>query len=207
VTPTIPGIEGAVARATQIATGGPGRRVIGLVGAPGAGKSTVAEQLVARVPGAALLPMDGYHLADELLDLLGRRDRKGAPDTFDAAGYAWALRRIRGGEDVVVPRFDRSSELAVAGAIEIPATAPLVITEGNYLLLQADGWQDVAGLLDECWYIDVDDEERRRRLVSRHIAHGRDPAAAAAWVHSVDEPNARRIALTRTAATAVVLVA
>ncbi|MCV7225090.1 nucleoside/nucleotide kinase family protein [Mycolicibacterium komossense] len=197
-------MEAAVARAKEVAARGPGRRVIGLAGAPGAGKSTLAAELIARVPGSALLAMDGFHLADELLEVLGRRARKGAPDTFDAAGFASALRRIRAGEDVVVPRFDRSAEIAVAGAIRIPATAPLVITEGNYLLLDSDGWEPVRALIDECWYVDVDDELRRNGLVARHIDHGRSTVQAQAWVDSVDEPNARRIASTKAAADAIV---
>lgn len=173
-----------------------GGRILGIAGAPGSGKSTLAEAIVAHFGDrAALLPMDGFHMADEELARLGRAERKGAPDTFDVDGYVATLRRVRAGDhDVLAPRFHREIEAAVAGAIRISTQHELVVTEGNYLLLQEGSWQHVAALLDEAWLVRPPDEARRERLVARHVHHGRSPAAAAAWVDTVDEPNARLIA-------------
>ena len=170
------------------------RAVIGIVGPPGAGKSTLAERLTARVRGAALLPMDGFHLAQEQLVALGREARKGAPDTFDSAGYIELLRRARRGDgDVFAPRFDRSIEEPIAAAIRIPASATLVVTEGNYLMHEGDGWSAVADLLDESWYLDPPTPLRVERLTRRHVEFGRTPTAAGRWVAEVDERNARVI--------------
>ena len=187
-------LPGLLARAhALVASGG---RIIGIAGAPGAGKSTLAEQLVAAWGGTArLLPMDGFHLADEELVRLGRSDRKGAPDTFDVDGYVATLRRVREQRtDVLVPRFDRSLEAAIAGSLRISAGADLVVTEGNYLLLDEPGWRDVRPLLDEAWLLTTDHHERVDQLVARHVANGRSDAEARAWVSGVDEPNARRVA-------------
>jgi pantothenate kinase len=177
-----------------------GRRfLLGITGPPGAGKSTLAEALVRRLgEDAALVPLDGFHLADEQLARLGRADRKGAPDTFDAAGFVALLRRLRDRDEPVVhaPRFRRELELAEAGAVGVGREVPLVVTEGSYLL--CDGpFAPVRRLLDEVWFLDVDDELRRARLVARHVAHGRTPEAAARWVETTDEPNARVVAATR----------
>jgi pantothenate kinase len=194
-----------VARARVLASG-PERAVLGVVGPPGAGKSTLAEAVVAALPGrAVLVPMDGFHLADAELRRLGRSDRKGSPDTFDAAGYVALLRRLVARQDAVVyaPRFDRDRERAEAGALPVPREVPLVVTEGNYLLLDGD-FAPVRPLLTECWYVDVDDDLRRERLVARHVSHGRSPADAAAWVRDTDEPNARLVAATRDRADLVV---
>jgi pantothenate kinase len=194
-----------VARARRLA-GGP-RRLLGLVGAPGAGKSTLAARLVdALTPAAVLVPMDGFHLANAELDRLGRRDRKGAPDTFDAVGYVALLRRLRdAGPDLVyAPVFDRSLEEAVAGAIPVPPGVPLVVTEGNYLLLDDGPWARVRPLLDEAWFVAVDDALRVQRLIHRHVAHGKPPSAARDWVLGSDEANARLVAATRDRADLVV---
>ena len=168
-----------------------GRALLGIAGPPGAGKSTLAAALVAAVPRAALVPMDGFHLDDAVLDALGRRDRKGAPDTFDAAGYVHLLRRLRARDEPVVhaPLFRRELELAVAGALPVPREVGLVVTEGSYLLLDGE-FAPVRGLLDACWHLDVDPDLRRARLVERHVAHGRTPGQAQAWVAGTDEPNA-----------------
>lgn len=184
-----------------------GRRLLGLVGPPGAGKSTVAEALLERYGAVAqVVPMDGFHLANAELARLGRAARKGASDTFDAAGYVALLKRLRTpapNETVYAPAFRREIEEPIAGAIAVPPDTRLVITEGNYLLLDEPPWAEVATLLDDCWYIDVDDALRRQRLVARHMRHGRDAPAAQAWVEHTDEPNARRIAATRARAQAV----
>ena len=178
-----------------------GRRLLGLVGPPGAGKSSLAAAVQARWPAQAqVLPMDGFHLAQVELARLGRADRKGAPDTFDAAGFVALLRRLRQpvtGEVVMAPEFRREIEEPIAGAIAVAPDMPLLIVEGNYLLLDEGPWASVAGLLDEVWYLDVDDTLRQQRLLARHVRHGRTPEQARAWIEQTDEPNARRIAATR----------
>lgn len=202
----IVGVDAAVAAARALADR-PGLAILGIVGPPGAGKSTLAERVVAALGASAcLLPMDGFHLANATLDRLGRADRKGAPDTFDAAGYVATLRRIRaGGEVVYAPRFHREIEESYAAELAVdPATARLVVTEGNYLLLDEPPWSPVRGLLDTCWYVAVDEALRLRRLVNRHLGYGRPPALAHAWAHGSDQRNADLVARTRRAADAVV---
>ncbi len=182
-----------------------GRRVlIGIAGAPGAGKTTLAGSLAAAltVRGAmvAHVPMDGFHLADAALDLLGLRDRKGAAETFDAAGYAALLARIAEGETVWAPAFERDLEQPIAQAILVPADARIVISEGNYLLLQAPEWRAVASWFDEVWFCQLDDEVRRARLISRHVEFGKTPDEARDWVDRLDQANARVVAATAPAA-------
>jgi pantothenate kinase len=185
-----------VERLQQLASGP--RRLLGVVGPPGAGKSTLAT-LMTQAMGerAQAVPMDGHHLAQVELERLGRSQRKGAPDTFDAAGYAALLRRLRQqseGETVYAPDFRREIEEPVAGALPVFAHTPLVITEGNYLLLDDDpAWAPVADLLDEVWYLDVPSAVRLERLAARHIQFGRSREQALAWIAQTDEPNARRI--------------
>jgi pantothenate kinase len=179
---------------------GGGRRILGIAGLPGSGKSTLASQLLAYCGDAAVnVPMDGFHLAQAELERLGRAQRKGAPDTFDASGYVALLKRLRApveGETVYTPAFHRDIEEPVAGEIAVPADARLVITEGNYLLMDEGAWRDVRPLLDEAWFVDVDDAQRRQQLLERHMRFGRSREAALAWIESTDEPNARRIAAT-----------
>jgi pantothenate kinase len=169
------------------------RRVLGIVGAPGAGKSTLAVSLVAALGGRAVyVPMDGFHLAQAELVRLGRAGRKGAPDTFDVGGYAALLRRLRTHDEPVVwaPAFDRDLEEPIAGSIAVPAEVPLVVTEGNYLLHDHGGWEAVRPLLDEAWFLDIDQQLRLERLEARHRAHGRDAEAAYRWARGSDERNA-----------------
>lgn len=171
--------------------------MLGIAGPPAAGKSTLAERLVAALgPEAALVPMDGFHLADVELRRLDRRDRKGAPDTFDGAGFVALLRRLResGPEIVYAPQFRRDLEEPVAGAIPVPPSVRLVVTEGNYLLLSDDPWGRVRPLLDEVWYLDLDQEERLHRLTRRHMAYGRSAAEAAERAGGSDQVNAELIA-------------
>lgn len=189
-------------RAGRLAAGGT-RRILGIAGPPGAGKSTVAARLGAALTeaGAAVtvVPMDGFHLADAELHRLGRHARKGAPDTFDGAGFVALLHRLRTETSgtVYAPEFRREIEEPVAGAIPVPPETRLVITEGNYLLVPDGVWAGVRGLLDEAWYLDLDEAERLRRLVARHMAFGRDEAAARRHALGSDQANAELIATTR----------
>ncbi|GAA4682527.1 nucleoside/nucleotide kinase family protein [Nocardioides nanhaiensis] len=170
-----------------------GVRLLGLTGAPGAGKSTLAAALVSAGLAVATVPMDGFHYADVELERRGLRDRKGAPETFDAPGYAALLHRLRAGEDdLVAPAFERDLEQPLAGALHVPATG-LVVTEGNYLLLDEPRWVSVGAALDVVWHVHVEESLRRRRLLARHERHGKTPEAARAWVERVDEPNARLV--------------
>jgi pantothenate kinase len=174
------------------------RKLLGLVGPPGGGKSTLAQALLAALPGrAVVIPMDGFHLANAELARLGRAERKGAPDTFDSAGYVALLHRLKAqqaDEIVYAPEFRRDIEEPIAGAIAVEPRVPLVITEGNYLLLEVGHWARVRELLDEVWFVDTDDALRRARLVQRHVDFGRTPPAARDWVDRTDEPNARLVA-------------
>jgi len=175
-----------------------GRRLLGLAGPPGAGKSTLAAALLdALGPIAARVPLDGFHLANRVLADLGLTDRKGAPESFDAHGFRVLLKRLRDDEDdVYAPEFMRDLDEPIAAALRITRAASLVIVEGNYLLLEEGPWQGVAALLDEVWYLHVDESARRRRLVRRHQSHGRTAAEARAWTLGNDERNAELVAST-----------
>jgi pantothenate kinase len=194
-----------VVRARQL-MGGP-RAVLGIAGAPGAGKSTLAERVVAAIGAeAVVVPMDGFHLHDDELARLGLSDRKGAPETFDVAGYAALLRRLRSEttHTVYAPAFDRSRELAVAGAVAVRPRHRLVVTEGNYLLYDAAGWSDVLPLLDESWFVQGNEDVRLERLVKRHVSSGKPPELARRWATVSDQANAEIVARTRVAADLVV---
>jgi pantothenate kinase len=195
------------ARVDELAAVGT-RRILGLCGAPGSGKSTLAGLLAAHAGHrGTIVPMDGYHLANSELARLGRSRFKGAEDTFDAAGYAALLRRLRDqlpGEVVYAPEFRREIEEGIAGAIPVFAEQPLVITEGNYLLLENGAWSGVRPLIDEIWYVEVAQDLRLGRLISRHMRFGRDEAAAREWVERNDEKNAALIASTRARADRIV---
>lgn len=180
-----------------------GRAILGITGCPGGGKSTLAERLVANLDPegrwVARVPMDGFHLANAALDRLGRRQRKGAIDTFDAYGYLALLRRIRNELDnpVHAPDFERLLEQPIAASIAIGPEVRLVITEGNYILSPVPPWPEIRELMAEVWYVELDDDVRWDRLVARHAAFGKSAAEARRWVADVDEPNARQIASTR----------
>jgi len=212
-----PDLEALVQRVRGLldGAGADGRVTIGVAGAPGAGKTTLAEDLVealATLLGAAAvahLPMDGFHLADVQLDALGLRDRKGAPETFDAHGFLATMGRLRSGDPatVYVPGFERVLEQPVAAAIAIPASARVVVSEGNYLLLEDEPWPRVRALFDEVWFVDITDRERVRRLVARHTEFGKDAGAAQDWALGPDQANAARVLATRDRADLVVVAA
>lgn len=211
MTPPELSVDAAVERAVALADSD-GRSVLGIAGAPGAGKSTLARRVVAAVdaahgPGTAVqVPMDGFHLANAALDALGRRDRKGAIDTFDAGGYVALVRRLATADEDVVwaPDFDRRVDEPVAGSIPVPRTARLVVTEGNYLLDADEPWSALPTLVAETWACVVDDRVRVDRLVGRHMRHGRDHEAARSWAVEVDGVNAARVATTVTRASRTV---
>ena len=204
-------VDDAVDRAIRLATDGQ-RAVLGIAGAPGAGKSTLARRIVARVDAvlgagtAVQVPMDGFHLANTALDALGRHDRKGAIDTFDGDGYVALVRRLVAGDEAVVwaPDFDRRVDEPVAGSIAVPQRTRLVVSEGNYLLDDSDPWAVLADLFTETWFCAVDDTVRVDRLVGRHMRHGRDHEAARTWAVEVDGVNAVRVAPTVTRASRTV---
>ena len=197
-------VNEAIERAARLVAAG--RALLGIVGCPGAGKSTLSDAITGRVPSSVVVPMDGFHMLNEDLVRLGRRDRKGAPDTFDADAYVAMLERVRRQkcEVVTAPRYDRAASAPVADAITVAADVALVITEGNYLLVDEPPWTAVRSLLDEVWFVDVDDAVRVPRLIARHIAFGKSADEAREWVLRSDEANAAVVAATRDRADVVV---
>lgn len=195
-------VDDLVARARALVRGGH-RAILGIAGPPGAGKSTLGAALVEAIgPQARLVPMDGFHLAKAALAELGIGHRRGAPDTFDVGGYVRLLREIRADHATVfAPAFDRNVDDPVAGAIRIGPDARLIVTEGNYLLLESAPWDAVAEILDESWYIDAPADQRRDWLTARHVRNGQEPHDADAWVQNVDEPNAVLVGLSAHRAT------
>ena len=185
------------------------RVVLGITGPPGAGKSTVTGRLLTELgPDAVLVPMDGFHLSNRVLRDKHALDRKGAPDTFDTAGYLALLDRIRTCTDDVVyaPSFRREIEEPIANDIAVPSDVTIVLTEGNYLLTQSHGWSGVRERLDEVWFVEVDSGVRLERLTARHATFGKDPEAARRWANGPDEANARLVNETRDLADVVILL-
>lgn len=184
-------------------------RVLGITGPPGAGKSTLATALVdALAPGTAVVVgMDGFHLSNAVLEARGSRDRKGAIDTFDDAGYAALIDRLAdrspGEPPVYAPEFRRQIEEPIAAGTVV-ADEPLVITEGNYLLASSGSWPAARARMTEVWYLDLPDAERLRRLVARHRAFGKPLPDAEAWAGGTDQRNAELIATTRDTADLIV---
>ncbi|MFO0992155.1 MAG: nucleoside triphosphate hydrolase [Hyphomicrobiales bacterium] len=177
-----------------------GRVVIALAGAPGSGKSTLAEWLAARLnedspDSAAVLPMDGYHFDDRVLEARGLRARKGAPDTFDVAGLHHMLARLKRNEEdeVAVPVFDRDLEIARAGARLIPRSVCILIVEGNYLLLDRTPWSGLRNLFDMTVMIEVPVETLRARLRKRWVGYGLSPDQITTKLEDNDLPNGRLV--------------
>lgn len=182
-------------RAETLATTGK-RVLLGIVGSPAAGKTTLARGLSdALGERAVVVGMDGFHLAQAELRRLDRTERKGAPDTFDAHGYVHLLHRLKEAKETVyAPEFRREIEEPIAGAVPVPPEVPLVITEGNYLLLDSDPWRAVRGLLDEAWFLAPDEHDRIERLVTRHRRYGRSLVEARKRALGTDQRNADLIA-------------
>lgn len=183
----------------------PGRALLGIAGAPGAGKSSLATALASAVPGSVVVPMDGFHLPTSALAARGWVAERGTPRTFDAAGYLALLRSLRAGGEARAPAFDRSIEEPVPKQILVPADCPLVITEGNYLLVDVAPWAAIRELLDEAWFVEVPEPLRIERLVARHIAYGRTAAEAyERATRGSDAHNAELVAATRWRADVIV---
>lgn len=202
-----PEITQAVAALRHRLDGGR-RTLLGITGAPGSGKSTFAAWLQQQFGAelAVVVPMDGFHLGNAIIDGTPLRQRKGAMDTFDVGGYLSLLQRlVRRDEDVVyAPEFRRTLDEPVAASIAVPASVPLVITEGNYLLAETPQWKEVRAQLDEVWFVDTPPALRIGRLVDRHVEFGMVRAAAEAWATGPDETNAVLIEATRQGADRVI---
>ena len=170
------------------------RFIVAVAGPPGAGKSTLAAQIADAIGvGARVVPMDGFHFDNAVLDRLDLRARKGAPETFDALGFVHLMQRLRAGGDAAVPVFDRNADLARAGADLVTGADKYLIVEGNYLLLNEAPWRDLVPLFDLTVFIDVPEAELDRRLVARWEHYGKTPDEARHWIDSNDMPNIRRV--------------
>jgi pantothenate kinase len=201
--------EEALLRAESLLSA-PESFVLGIVGKPGVGKSTFTQNLLnfLKSDRVAVVPMDGFHLSNEELVKAGKRERKGAPDTFDVQAFIKLLQLLkkRSGREVIFPTFDRESETSIPGGGRILPSATLVVVEGNYLLYPDDGWGEVKNYFDETWYLELNENVRKSRLVDRHIFFGKSPIEAATWVENSDEKNALLIGASRTLAGIVVVV-
>jgi fructokinase len=204
------GLADLVERARALAVPGQ-RHLLGITGAPGAGKTKVAQDIVDKLGPdlAVFVPMDGFHLSNHTLIASGRRGRKGAWDTFDADGYVHLLRRLRNQEEEIVhaPDFDRDIDESIGSALPIHREVPLIVTEGNYLLSDLGGWAGVAPLLDESWYLQLDDSTRLQRLTYRHQMHGMSHEEADTWARTTDQDNAAFIAQSMPRADLVIMIA
>ena len=178
-------------------TGASTRKIIGIIGKPGGGKSTLSKFLLKGMDPTlvSVVPMDGFHLSNKVLKELGRSDRKGAHDTFDVKGFIALVARIKqdSSDPIYYPIFDRSIEESIAAQGVVYPSTRVVIVEGNYLMHDKDGWQEISPLLDQSWYAYLDEDLRISRLISRHIAFGKDPESAKAWAKGSDQVNAELI--------------
>lgn len=189
-----------------------GRIIVAVAGPPGSGKSTLAARIVAAINDrdglgtAALVPMDGYHRDNAELDAMGLRAVKGAPDTFDAAGFVDLVRRVReGAADLRYPTFDRARDCTVPDAAHLPRATPVVVFEGNYLLLRDGAWADLKPLFDLTVMLSVPVDVLRERLVQRWLDHGLSRPDAEARAMGNDIPNAETV-IARSAAPDLTLV-
>lgn len=186
-----------VAEAIHEARDSRDRLLIGIAGAPGSGKSTLAQEVGRRLTQQkvdnAVVPMDGFHLDNRVLEARGLLLRKGAPETFDSMGFLTAMRRLREGQEVVLPTFDRTRDLAVAGALVVPADCPVVIVEGNYLLFDERPWSLLSDLWNISVRLDVPLPDLRSRLIQRWLSHSLSRAAATQRAERNDIPNAQRV--------------
>jgi len=173
------------------------RMIIGIIGKPGGGKSTLSKYLLKEMDPTlvSVVPMDGFHLSNKVLKELGRSDRKGAQDTFDVKGFTNLIERIKldSADPIYYPIFDRSIEESIAAQGVVYPSTRVVIVEGNYLMHDKDGWEGISPLLDQSWYAFLDEDIRISRLISRHIAFGKDPESAKAWAKGSDQVNAELI--------------
>lgn len=191
--------EAGLLAAIKARASGRDRLIVAIAGAPGSGKSTLAERLREKIAASgesvAVVPMDGFHFDDRVLGARGLLARKGAPETFDVVGFRHLLMRLRAREvDVAIPVFDRSIEIARAGAAIVPAETRIILAEGNYLLLDEPPWDSLAGAFDLTIWLDVPLDELERRLVRRWLDHGFAPDKAREKALSNDIPNTRRVA-------------
>lgn len=184
------------------------RTMIGIVGKPGAGKSTVVTEIQKQFSAeeVAIIPMDGYHLSNEELIKLGRRERKGAPDTFDVEGFISLITRVRNeiDKDHTFPIFHREIEASKADEGIVLRNTKVIVIEGNYLFSEEHNWSEVFPLLDQSWFIEIDDEIRMQRLITRHIKYGKTPQEAEEWSRGSDEENAKFIAKTASRAERII---
>jgi len=201
-------IDEALSRIKDLALKHSGRFIIGIVGKPGAGKSTLTSHLIENLPkdSVSLVPMDGYHLSNLQLKNLGLSDRKGAFNTFDSNGYVSLLKRINTetDQDIYYPVFHREIEESYAADGVVLANTKIVLTEGNYLLFDKAGWEKVAAELTEIWYINIDDNLRIERLVKRHEFYGKDKESAFNWATGTDEINAKIVESTAARADVII---
>jgi pantothenate kinase len=188
----------AIAQGLIAAARGRPRHIVAIAGPPGSGKTTVADHLLKQLhaagESAVVVPMDGYHLDDVILNARGHRSRKGAPHTFDAAGFVHLIRRIKAREpEIYIPVFDRTTESSRAGADVIAADTKFILVEGLYLLLQREPWSELHALYDDSIFLDVSLAETKRRLMNRWLGFGKSEEDSLAWIASNDLPNAETV--------------
>lgn len=173
------------------------RYLVAVTGAPGCGKSTLSEELVKRLNmkghRSTVVPMDGFHLDNGILEARGLRPRKGAPETFDAPGFVRLIKALKTGEEVFAPSFDRTRDIAIAGSVAVPADIKFVIVEGNYLMFDEDPWRELADLWDMTVRLDVPMPELRARLIHRWLSLNYSRTVATRRAEGNDIPNAQRV--------------